>query len=829
VKPKPLIIREFLGCRRCPLSETRSRICWGIGPEKARIMVIGQSPGAEEDAQGKPLVGPSGKFLASHFRVLGVDMDTEVFRTNVNHCHPPGNREATPQEIKACRPLLEAEIQTVDPDVIIVLGATALKAILPGEKVSISAARGNVYRREILGRERYVVPALHPAAVLRNRTAHARNFLSDIRTAVEVARGCYTPPESIPFRKTAGTLEELLEAAAAPEWGFDLETTTGFESGISLRSARVIGVGICAVPGNGIYYQCSDPEEARRVMELLRPRLEDPAVHKIVSNVKFERHICRNYGIELRGWDDTMLMAWVAGDFPTGLKDGFQRAFGLEMERIDVFYQRKFKAKHPVTGKYVVDMLAAQEADPEAVAAYAAQDPDASLRLYRYLERVLKNRGLWELYRGLEVPFNDVIVDMERTGMHFEAAALEKAAADIRAAYAEVMKRLEAVTGQPEFPVNSWREVARLLYDEDTPYRIPVVVKDGKEARPTGAVDLAAHPDNQLIRDILTARAILKLEGTYINTLPKWVDPQTGRIHPEYRQAAVATGRLSSANPNATNIPSRKRQDIAAEIDGSLIRRAFTAPPGWSICGIDLSQIEMRVAAHLCGDEAMIRELSEGGDIHSNTARAIYRTTEEEVGPKRWKEMRALAKTIGFGSLYGLAAPGLIRRAPTLNLTLKDAEEFIEGFYRAYPKLREWQRSVIAFARQNGYSETILGRRRYFEDITSTDRERRGEAERGAINHPVQGSAADFFKLGVLRTKRWIEENGSRAKIVALVHDELVLEAPNEELEWLYENIPPLMASAIPLKVPVFVDFECGPSWGEVEAPPWVKAKEKAK
>lgn len=237
------------------------------------------------------------------------------------------------------------------------------------------------------------------------------------------------------------------------------------------------------------------------------------------------------------------------------------------------------------------------------------------------------------------------------------------------------------------------------------------------------------------------------------------------------------------------------------------------------ICGIDLSQIEMRVAAHLSGDEAMIRELGPGGDIHSNTARTIYKTTEEEVGPKRWKEMRNLAKVVGFGSLYGLAGPGLLKRTPTLGLTIGEANDFISGFYIAYPELKVWQNGIITFCRKYGYAETILGRRRYFIDITSREYERRGEAERGAINHPVQGSAADFFKIAVLQVHKFLLQNESKSKIVALVHDELVLEAPDGEVAWLYETVPDIMANAIPLKVPVYVDFEFGQSWGTVKSP----------
>ncbi len=259
----PLIFKDYLGCRRCPLASSRQRIVWGYGNHHARLMFVGQSPGAEEDSSGRPLVGASGQFLAAVLRALKFDLDSEAFRTNVNHCHPPGNRQCTPAEMKACRPLLEWEIETVDPDVIVALGAAAYKALLPEEKSPITAVRGHVFVRTVCGRERVIIPALHPAAVLRNRPAHERAFLADIGKAVKIARSGKLVEETmaLPFRRTPGTLKELLQAAQADIFGFDLETTTGIDEGNDLRWARVIGVGICAEPGNGIYYAC-DPEQA---------------------------------------------------------------------------------------------------------------------------------------------------------------------------------------------------------------------------------------------------------------------------------------------------------------------------------------------------------------------------------------------------------------------------------------------------------------------------------------------------------------------------------------------------------------------------------------
>lgn len=823
-----LFLDGLLGCKRCPLSADRLRVVPGFGNHKAKIMLVGQSPGVEEDNKGKPFVGESGQFLAAQMKSLGLDLDRDCFRTNVNRCHPHLNRKATPAEMRACFPFLLEEIEQVDPLVIFTMGEAALKMLLPGESTAITQVRGHVFEREIAGSLRYIIPTVHPAFVIRNPKAYTPWMRQDLRTALEIVRSGVYKPKTLPFRKKPATLEEIREAVKYPVCGFDLETDTGngsdddgnelYDNDQGMRGSRIIGMGVCAESGNGLYYPFESDEEAEEVTLSLRDWLESPRHLKIVSNAKFERHITRGYGINLTNWDDTLLMAWVAGDYPLGLKDGVHHGLGIEMIRIDKFKQMGYKRKDKVTGKYVVDMRAAQDADYMAVSEYAAQDPDASLRLYWILRKLLEERGLWQLYRDLEVPFNDIIVELEVNGMLFKPELLNDAAASLKEAYATVIDRITKMVG---YPINtgSWQQKQKALYLTPHEWQIPKfrVTKSQPKEMPTNKEALAIYSSNPLVRDILTAQAINKIQGTYIEGLPKWMDHE-GRIHAEYKQATVSTGRLASANPNATNISARKRSDLSIEVDGSQIRRAFVAPEGCTIGGADLSQIEMRVAAHLSGDPAMIRELGPGGDIHGNTARTIYKTTKEAVGDATWKQYRDLAKIVGFGTLYGLAGAGLLKRTPTLGLTIQEANDFINGMYIAYPLLKEWQEETKRFTRINGYSETILKRRRYFPDITSRDFEKRGEAERGAINHPVQGSAADFFKVATQGVYDHLRLSGARTKIIALVHDEIVMEIPNDEVKWIAETVPAIMADAITLKVPVYVDFEFGPSWGEVKA-----------
>ena len=390
------------------------------------------------------------------------------------------------------------------------------------------------------------------------------------------------------------SLTEIKEALEYPTFGFDLETDTGngaddddnemYENDQGMRGAKVIGVGFCAVPGNGLYLPFEDDEMGEEVMRSLREPLEDPFKTKIVSNAKFERHICYGYGIDLQNWEDTMLMAWVAGDYPLGLKDGFHKATQIEMQKIKTFYDRGYKRKDPRSGKYVVDMRAAQDADFPSVAAYAAQDPDASLRLFYVLKDLLVKRNLWDLYKNLEVPFNDVVVEVERNGFLFDASRLDAAAVDLRAGLDQMTADIKEMLGdyyftkKEGFNPGSWQQCQDAFYRWDTPYKIPPF-KETKRQKPmpTDKVSLAIHSSNKLIRAVLTYKAIDKMFGTYIEALPRWQDKE-GRIHGDLKQASVSTGRLASANPNMTNIPARKRDDLAVEVNGALIRDAFIAP-----------------------------------------------------------------------------------------------------------------------------------------------------------------------------------------------------------------------------------------------------------
>lgn len=821
---------NLVSCRRCDLAGGRLKVVPGFGPVPCSIMIVAQSPGNDEENAPvpKPFVGRSGQYLNHLLGRLGCNLDRDVFRTNVNKCHPYGNKKCSPAQVRACAPWLEMEIELVDPDVIICVGDSAYKALMPEETSSITQIRGNVYKRHLLGRDRFVIPTVHPSFVMRNTIAYEPWLMADLRKALQVARdGHYTPP-SAGFRKHAATWDEVLEAVKAPRWGFDLETDTGngddvYENDQGMRGARIIGLGVCAEPGNGLYYPFADDDEAYELTRQLKPYLESRDHQKIVSNAKFELHVTSNYGITIHpdSWEDTMLLAWLAGDYPLSLKDGFHRATGIEMIRIKSFFDRGFKRKDMRKGRsgtYVVDLRAAQDFDPDSVVEYAAQDADASLRLYDHLIPILTERGLIDLYQ-MEREATYVVLEMEREGFLFRPELLADAERNLRDGYVSTIAALKDILGW-ELNPNSPIQVRKALYQEPTPYRLQPfpITRTNDNQYPTDKTSLGEYSANTLVSGVLTGRAVKKMIGTYIEALPRWMDAQ-GRIHAEFKQTGAETGRISSNNPNITNIPSRKRDDIPLEIDGALIRRAFVAPEGRKICAPDLSQIEARVAAHCSGDEAMIEEMQPGGDIHGRTVTTVFGITKADTDPRTWKNYRDKAKIANFGAFYGLREHGLLKRVPNSGMTLADAKAFIDGVYLAFPKFGQWQRDVIAFTRANGYAETIMGRRRYFPEITSSDFDRRGEAERGAINHPIQGSAADYFRRALINVQRFLREHPERdVKMIAQVHDELVLEVADADVAWCAEHIPPIMATAIPLRVPVFVDFDWGQSWGELHA-----------
>jgi DNA polymerase-1 len=421
------------------------------------------------------------------------------------------------------------------------------------------------------------------------------------------------------------------------------------------------------------------------------------------------------------------------------------------------------------------------------------------------LEPELREKGHWDLFVQMELPLVAVLVAMEEAGVVLDVPFLERMSAELGRRLGELEEEIHRLVGY-SFNVNSSQQLAKALFEV---LRLPT---QGVPRTSTGRYSVAAsvleslrgtHP---VIERILEQRELSKLKSTYVDALPTLVNPETGRLHTSYNQTGTVTGRISSSAPNLQNIPIRSPL-------GRQVRRAFVARPGWLFLGADYSQVELRVLAHISGDPGLLAAFRRGEDIHATTAAAIFDVGLEQVTPQQ----RRFAKQINFGLIYGMSTYRLARDA---GLTQAEAENFVAQYFGRFPKVREYLENTIAQAKNQGYVETLLGRRRYFPVLQSTARgqeQARRRAEREAVNAPIQGSAADIIKRAMLRLHRALEERGLRARMIIQVHDELVLEVPRDELDVVAPLVREVMESAYPLRAPLKVDLKVGPNWGEME------------
>ena len=888
--PQRLIIPGLLGCRLCDtLTPTREQVVPGFGVWPNKVMFVGEAPGGEEEkGTARPFVGLSGKLLKRMCTAVGINLDT-CYRTNLLHCRPPGNRDPSRQEVNNCNTWLMKEIEIVDPDIIVCVGGSAYKAFMPEEESSITSIRGSVFEREIGGRTRFIVPTFHPAFVLRNERAYRRLVESDLKMVRQLmVTGVVEKP--IEFTKTKCTWEELVAVVnSSDKFGLDLEYDGPADAkGVPVAyKADIVGVGICAEPGKTFYYPCADHNDILSKIGDIREVLESKDVVKVVSNVKAEKEVLRRYDIELTNYRDTLIEAWLlgwvpeAGEVPKALKDAWHRFFGTEMRRIDTVIGK---------GKDRRGMRQATIEDEDLVVEYAAQDPDATLRLHNVLYEEIRARNLEDLYLNIEMPFTDIIIDMETAGMGFDPTVLEKNGDILEAhiKYSEAkfaglitpvvmtweystleamaskyllgLKKIDIIEvlftykffavdartkkGMADafiasrtkdelaefvakiFNPGSHDQTAILLYgEEDKAGFIPNPKRGGKG--PTDKVTLADYVANPIVKGTLEVRATRKLLNTYVKALPKYVDPADGRIHANISQTGTQTGRVSSYSPNLTNIPAGKRGDIDNIIDPKVIREAFVAKEGNYIYSVDLSQIEMRQQAHVADVKSMKEVFFSGGDIHDNTTTGIFEVTlaglivelGDAEGAKDWNNKRKIAKNIGFGTLYGLTDKGLVARSPGADITVSQAKKFIRGFFNTYPEIAPWQEETRSFARRNGYCETELGRRRYIISVSATSKQEREKALRECINFPIQGGAADFFKLFCIFTNEELKRVKAETFLINQVHDEIDLEGPPSELDLLAELMPPIVnrvRDIFKMDIPVPVDLEYGYNWGEL-------------
>ncbi len=614
------------------------------------------------------------------------------------------------------------------------------------------------------------------------------------------------PEPKKPIRSAAPTTPHIVQEpeeltalverlSRAPAVTFDTETTSE-----DPMRAHLVGLAFTDREGEGWYIPVGHRRGRQlpleHVLETVRPLLEDPRLPKQAHHAKYDMTILARHGVRVRGLAfDTMIAEWLCdpASHNLGLKSLAFIRLGVEMTSIQDLIG---------SGRRQITMA---EVEIEAAAAYAAADVDMTHRLVRVLAPELRQKGHWDLFVEMELPLVEVLMEMEMTGVALDAGFLAQMSAELGARMAELEDGIQRMVGMP-FNINSGPQLAEVLFGV---LRLPT---RGVPRTSTGRYSLTAevleslrgaHP---IVDLILEHRELAKLKSTYVDALPALVNPATGRLHTSYHQTGTVTGRISSSDPNLQNIPIRSPL-------GRQVRRAFVARPGWVLLGADYSQIELRVLAHISGDPGLIAAFERGEDIHASTAAAIFDIPIDQVTP----EQRRFAKQVNFGLIYGMSVARLARDA---GIPQMEAENFVAQYFGRFPKVREYLERTLAQAKNQGYVETILGRRRYFPVLQSASpaqEQARRRAEREAVNAPIQGSAADIIKRAMLSLHHALHERGLSAQMILQVHDELVLEVPQEELPVVTPLVREMMESAYPLRVPLKVDLSVGANWGEMK------------
>ena len=558
--------------------------------------------------------------------------------------------------------------------------------------------------------------------------------------------------------------------------------------------ANLVGISIAIDMGDAIYIPLQHTDlsfsqlSIQETLALLKPILEDASINKIGQNIKFDTHIFKNYGIDLNGIsDDTMLMSYVIESHQSHGMDKLSKKY---LGHDCISYES-------MVGKGV-NQITFDQVDINNAKNYAAEDADVTLQLFNHLKKLLQEEEkLPFIYNEIEIPAMKALIDIERNGVLIDEKILHQQSHAIGEKLIQLEKKAFDLAGQP-FNLSSPKQLQEILFEK---LGIKPIKKTPKGAPSTGEEVLQELAENYpLPKIILEHRGLAKLKSTYTDKLPRMINTKTGRVHTSYNQAVAITGRLASSDPNLQNIPIRTE-------DGRRVREAFVANTNNKILSADYSQIELRIMAHLSGDEGLIAAFRNNEDIHKATASDIFSCGLQDVT----QEQRRYAKVINFGLIYGMGVYGL---AKNLNIERSAAQSYIEKYFSKYPKVRNYMEDAKSFAKQYGYVETLFGRRLWTPEINGSNGMRRAAAERAAINGPMQGTAADLIKLAMIKIHDWILQNKNlKGLMIMQVHDELVFEVPEEEIVIFKKTIKDLMENVAKLNVPLIVDIGEGNNW----------------
>ncbi len=604
-----------------------------------------------------------------------------------------------------------------------------------------------------------------------------------------------------PTRTDSAHYETILTETQLDAWlekilAIDLVCVDTETTGLDMMNAKLVGMSFAIQPHHAAYLPLAhvypgapDQLERGHVLAKLRHWLESSGHKKLGQNLKYDMHIFANHGITLAGiHDDTLLQSYVLESHKPHDMDN------LALRHLNV----KTISFSEVAGKGA-KQICFDQVDISTAAHYAAEDADITLQLYQNLSpQIEAQSSLQHVYRDIEMPSMHVLYTMERNGVLLDSALLQIQSRELGEKLVALEARAHEAAGQP-FNLNSPKQIQEILFDK---LGLPVVKKTPSGTPSTDEEVLQELAlDYPLPKILLEYRGMAKLKSTYTDKLPLVVDRETGRVHTSYSQAVAVTGRLASSDPNLQNIPVRSAE-------GRRIREAFIAPPGSRIVSADYSQIELRIMAHLSGDAGLLTAFANNEDIHRHTAAEIFMVAPAEVSG----EQRRYAKVINFGLIYGMSAFGLAKQ---LGIERSAAQAYIERYFARYPGVADYMQRTREQARQQGYVETVFGRRLWLPEINSGNGMRRQGAERAAINAPMQGTAADLIKLAMIKVQHWLEQEKLLSKLIMQVHDELVLEVPQAELHMVKEMLPKLMCGIAELKVPLLVELGEGKNWDE--------------
>jgi DNA polymerase-1 len=625
-----------------------------------------------------------------------------------------------------------------------------------------------------------------------------RTWLTEVKSR-GAALGIGQPGNEATTEKARRNYQLVLSEDALDAWlerinnaglvSIDTETT-----GLDPMTSRLVGVSLSTEPGTAAYIPVAHDYAGApvqlplpTVLEKLRPWLEDPNKKKLGQNMKYDMHIFANHGVRVAGVaHDTLLQSYVLESHRSHDMDSLAvRHLGIKTVSYD-----------EITGKGA-SRIPFNQVDLEQASAYAAEDADITLQLHQEMfPAVKRDEKLMSVYGAIEMPVMGVLFAMERHGVLLDTMALARQTRELAERLAGLEKEAHEQAGQP-FNLGSPKQLQEILFVNKA---LPVIKKTpGGQPSTNEDVLQQLALDHPLPKLILEHRALSKLKSTYTDKLPRMVNPETGRVHTNYAQAVANTGRLASNDPNLQNIPVRTPE-------GRRVREAFIAPDGCSIVSADYSQIELRIMAHLSQDESLLSAFRGGADVHRHTASEIFGVEAADIT----SEQRRYAKVINFGLIYGMSAFGL---ASQLGIERAAAQQYIDRYFSRYPGVADYMQRTRETARELGYVETVFGRRLYLAEIRASNHQRRQAAERAAINAPMQGTAADLIKLSMIAVHNWIATQKLASRMIMQVHDELVLEVPDTELDIMKKEVPELMSGVAQLDVPLVADVGAGPNW----------------